>query len=132
MNPPDQTHDGQALKLFNVVDEYTREALVMLVERRIDSDRTVSTLVTLVARHGAPELIRCDNGPELTAHTVRDWCRFSGAGTSFIHPGPRGRTPTWRASTPASPTELLDLELFDSLREAQVVIEDLATGLSIG
>ena len=82
-----QSADGRLLKLLNVVDEHTREALVMLVDRRIDSDRTVSVLEALVARHGAPELIRCDKGLELTAHAVRDWCRFSGTGSSLIDPG---------------------------------------------
>ena len=63
----DQTADGRALKLLNIVDEFTREALVMLVARNIDADTVVETLERLVAARGAPELLRCDNGPEMTA-----------------------------------------------------------------
>ena len=50
----DQTADGRALKLLNVVDEFTRESLAMLVERNIDADATVTTLDRLVAERGAP------------------------------------------------------------------------------
>jgi putative transposase len=89
----DQTADGRVLKLLNVVDEFTREALVMLVARSIDADRTVEVLERLVAERSAPEYLRCDNGPEMTAHALIDWCVLSGTG--------RGRTPTSRASTPA-------------------------------
>jgi len=69
----DQTADGRILKLLHVVDEFTREALAMKCERRIDSDATVSVLERLVAERGtAPEHIRCDNGPELTANALHD------------------------------------------------------------
>jgi putative transposase len=83
----DQTADGRALKLLNIVDEFTRESLVMLVERGIDADTVVATLERLVADRGAPELLRMDNGPEMTAHALRDWCERSGTGTAFIEPG---------------------------------------------
>jgi len=56
------------------VDEFTRESLVMLVERSIDSDRVVEVLERLAAGRGAPEYLRMDNGPEMTAHALRDWC----------------------------------------------------------
>ncbi len=59
------------LKLLNVVDEFTRESLVMLVERSIDADRTVGVLERLVAEQSAPEILRCDNGPEMTAQRSR-------------------------------------------------------------
>ena len=83
----DQTADGRALKLLNVVDECTREALVMLVERSIDADTVVAALEQLVGERGAPELLRCDNGPEMTAHALKGWCVLSKTGTAFIEPG---------------------------------------------
>jgi putative transposase len=58
----DQTADGRVLKLLNIVDEFTREALVMLVERSIDADRTVAILERLVAERGAPEADSGRNG----------------------------------------------------------------------
>jgi putative transposase len=108
----DQTADGRVLKLLNVVDEHTREALAIVVARRIDADATVDTLERIVAERGtAPGCIRCDNGPELTANALRDWCRFSGSGSSYIEPG-------------ALRDELLAVEQFNTLLEAQVLIED--------
>jgi putative transposase len=79
---------------LHVVDEFTREALEMKCERRIDADSTVVTLDRLVAVRGcAPEFIRCDNGPELTANALRDWCRFSHTGTAYIEPGSPWQNP---------------------------------------
>jgi putative transposase len=84
----DQIEDGRRLKLLNVVDEHTREALAIQVERRIDADATVAVLDRLVAeRRATPRFLRWDNGPELTANALRDWCRFTGAETSYIEPG---------------------------------------------
>jgi len=72
----DQTEDGRILKLLNLVDEHTREALTIQVEWRIDADTTVKLLNRLVTERGAvPRFIRMDNGPELTANALRDWCR---------------------------------------------------------
>ena len=106
----DMTADGRALRLVNVVDEFTREALVMGVERSIGADQTVAQLEALVARRGrAPRILRCDNGPELTSHALRDWCRFSHAETAFIEPGApwqkplRGVLPRPRARRTAQP-----------------------------
>ena len=79
---------GRVIKILHVVDEFTRESLSDLVAHSIDADATVACLDRIVARRGTlPEFIRCDNGPELTANALRDWCRCSGAGTSYIDPG---------------------------------------------
>jgi putative transposase len=120
----DQTADGRALKLLNIVDEFTREALVMLVERRIDADRTVSELERLVAARGAPELLRMDNGPEMTANALRDWCESSDTGTAYIDPGSPWQNPLVESFHSRVRDELLDVELFACLAEAQVVIGD--------
>ncbi len=73
----DQTADGH-MKLLHVVDEFTREALAIECRRRIEADHAVTVLDRLVAERGtAPEFIWCDNGPEMTATALRDWCRFS-------------------------------------------------------
>lgn len=100
----DQTGDARTLKLLNIVDEFTRESLVMLVERSIDADTVVATLKRLVAERGAPELLRCDNGPEMTAHALSDWCELSKTGTAFIEPGSPWQNPFVESFTPASVT----------------------------
>jgi putative transposase len=114
----DQTEDGRRLKLLNVVDEHTREALAIAVERRIDADATVAVLDRLVVERGRPpRCIRCDNGPELTANALRDWCRFTGAGTSYIEPGAPWQNPYVESFGGRLRDELLGVE-------ARVLVED--------
>jgi putative transposase len=121
----DQTQDGRILKLLNVVDEHTREALTIEVDRRIDADATVAVLDRLVAeRQTRPRFIRCDNGPELTANALRDWCRFTGSGTSYIEPGAPWQNPYVESFGSRLRDELLAVEAFSSLLEAQVLVED--------
>ena len=120
----DQTACGRVLKLLNVVDEFTREALEMLVERSIDADTTVSVLERLVAERGAPEYLRMDNGPELTAHALKDWCRFCKTGTAYIDPGSPWQNPFVESFHSRVRDEPLDVEEFSCLAEAKVVIAD--------
>jgi putative transposase len=121
----DQTLDGRILKLLNVVDEHTRQALNITVDRRIDADAAVAVLDRLVAeRQTAPRFIRCDNGPELTANALRDWCRFNRAGTSYIEPGSPWQNPYVESFGGRLRDELLAVEAFNTLLEAQVLVED--------
>ena len=120
----DQTACGRAIKLLNIVDEFTRESLVMLVARSIDADTVVETLERLVAERGAPELLRMDNGPEMTAHALADWCVLSNAGTVFIEPGSPWQNPFVESFHSRVRDELLDVEELSCLAEARVVIED--------
>ena len=121
----DQTADGRLLKLLNIVDEFTREALAIECRRRIDADHIVTVLDRLVAERGtAPAFIRCDNGPELTANALRDWCRFSRAGSAYIEPGSPWQNPYVESFGSRLRDELLAVELFSSLTEGQVLIED--------
>jgi len=121
----DQTADGRILKLLHVIDEYTREALAIGCERRIDADATVSILDGLLAQRGrAPEFLRCDNGPEMTANALRDWCRFAATGTAYIEPGSPWQNPFVESFGSRIRDELLTGELFESLLEAKVLVED--------
>jgi len=120
----DQTADGRSLKLLNIVDEFTREVLVMLVARSIDADTVVRTLEGLVLERGVPELLRCDNGPEMTAHALRDWCQLSRTGAVFIEPGSPWQNPFVESFHSRVRDELLDVEELSCLAEARVVIGD--------
>lgn len=120
----DQTADGRVIKLLNVVDEFTREALAMLVERNIDADTVAATLDRLVAERRAPAHLRMDNGPEMTAQALRDWCELSKTGTAFIEPGSPWQNPFVESFHSRVRDELLDVEEFSCLAEARVVISD--------
>ena len=121
----DQTADGRILKLLHIVDEFTREALDVGCERRIDADQTVARLQRIVEETGrVPAFIRCDNGPELTANALRDWCRFSGAGSVYIEPGSPWQNPYVESFGSRIRDELLSVEQFSCLAEAKVIVED--------
>jgi transposase InsO family protein len=100
----DETSDGRRLKLANLVDEHTREALAMRVGRTCTADDLVHVLDALVADRGAPAYLRMDNGPELIAWALRDWCRLRQTRTSYSSQGRRGRTRTSSRSTAGSAT----------------------------
>lgn len=121
----DVTATGKTIKVLHVVDEHTRESLSDLVAYSIDADATVGVLDKIVGERGShPEFIRCDNGPELTAAALRDWCRFSGAGTSYIDPGAPWQNPWVESYGSRMRDELLSIEVFDTLLEAQVLVAD--------
>jgi putative transposase len=121
----DVTEDGRAVKLLYVVDEFTREALSMGAERRIDADKLVDVLDRIVSeRGGYPEFVRCDNGPEMTSNALRDWCRFSRTGTAFIEPGSPWENPFVESFNSRVRDELLAVEVFSCLTEVKVMIED--------
>jgi putative transposase len=90
----DTTSDGRTMKLLHVVDEYTREALACGWPARSTPTTRPRLLDQIVRERGAgPELVRMDNGPEMTANALRDWCRFSGTERSFIEPGSPWQNP---------------------------------------
>ena len=120
----DQTADGRMLRLLNIVDEFTRQALAIRVDRSITADQTVTVLDGLVAERGAPQNLRCDNGPELTAHALRGWCASTHVTTRYIEPGSPWQNPFAESFNARVRDELLNLEAFSSLTEAQILAED--------
>jgi transposase InsO family protein len=121
----DRTADGRPLKILTVTDEHTREALATPVARKMGADETVNTLEQVVERRGrAPALIRCDNGPEFISQALRDWCRFNNARPGYIEPGAPWQNPFVESFNGHLRRELLDLESFNTLYEAQILIND--------
>jgi putative transposase len=121
----DETADGRQIRVLNVVDEFTREALASEVARSITAEDTVALLERLVAERGtAPEHIRCDNGPELIAHALRDWCRLNCTATAYIEPGSPWQNPFIESFNGRARDEVLDVELFHTLAEAKVILAD--------
>lgn len=84
----DTVANGRAIKMLNVIDEFTREALAIEVDHPIDADKVVEVLDRIAAtRCGVPFYLRMDNGPELVAHALADWCGFNDTASVFIDPG---------------------------------------------
>lgn len=119
----ERTHDGRPLKILTLIDEYSRECLALLVERRITSDDVLYCLADLFIRHGIPEHIRSDNGPEFTAKVVRQWLGSVGVKTLFIEPGSPWENGYNESFNGKLRDEVLNREVFSTLKEAKVVIE---------
>ena len=119
----DRTHDGRALKLLTVVDEHTRECLAIDVGRRLRSDDVLERLTWLFVTRGVPEHIRSDNGPEFVATAVRTWLGRVGVRTLFIEKGSPWDNGYCESFNGKLRDELLEREIFYTLREAKVLIE---------
>ena len=83
----DRTTDGRAFKILNIIDEYSRECLAILVKRKITSQDVIDQLFELFIFRGIPEHIRADNGPVFTVKALRKWLTRLGVKTLFIEPG---------------------------------------------
>lgn len=117
------THDGRSLRLLTLIDEYTRQCLAIRVERYLKGPDVIDTLCDAMLVHGVPEHIRSDNGPEMTSRLVRGWLEQVGARTLFIEPGSPWENGYNESFNGKLRDECLNGEIFYSLKEAQVVIE---------
>ncbi len=120
----DQTTDGRRLKLLPVLDEFTRESHAILVDRSVTAEDVVDLLRYLFSVHGEPEFIRSDNGPEFIARAVREWLEQSGVRTLYIEPGSPWENAYSESFNSRLRDELLDRELFESVTEARVLVEE--------
>ena len=118
-----RTHDGRALKLLTVLDEHTRECLAIVVARKIRAHDVLEVLADLFVRHGPPEYLRSDNGPEFTAKLVRRRLGRVGVEMLFIEPGSPWENGYNESFNGKLRDELLNGEIFYSLAQAAVLVE---------
>jgi transposase InsO family protein len=118
-----RTADGRAFKILNIIDEYTRECLAAVVKRKITSYEVIDKLFGLLILRGIPEHIRSDNGPEFTAKAVRKWLGRIGIKTAYIEPGSPWENGYIESFNGKMRDELLNREIFMTLTEAEVLIE---------
>lgn len=119
----DRTHDGRKYRMLTVIDEFTHESLAIRVDRKLKSTDVIDVLSDLFILRGVPEHVRSDNGPEFVAKTVQEWITAVGAKTAYIAPGSPWENGFIESFNARLRDELLDGEIFYTLREAQVVIE---------
>jgi transposase InsO family protein len=119
----DRTHNGRKYRMLNIVDEFTRECLAIRVKRRLNSIDVIDLLSDLFVLRGVPGHIRSDNGPEFVAAAVRAWVAAVGAKTAYIEPGSPWENGYIESFNARLRDELLNGEIFYSLKEAQIVIE---------
>jgi putative transposase len=119
----DRTHDGRAFRMLTVIDEFTRRSLAIVVARKLNSEDVLACLADLFVAHGPPDHIRSDNGSEFTAQVVRGWLGRVGVKTLFIEPGSPWENGYNESFNGKLRDELLNMEIFYSLKEAKVLIE---------
>ena len=118
----ERTAEGKAFRILAVVDEFTRECLALVVRRSFRSADVLDELSTLLVQREAPEYLRSDNGPEFTATAVRYWLTRVQVQTLFITPGSPWENGYVESFFGRLRDELLDREIFYTLREAQVLV----------
>ncbi|MDG1867636.1 MAG: IS3 family transposase [Yoonia sp.] len=118
-----RTDDGRAFRTLNILDEHSRECLAIRVKRKLNSTEVIDALTDLFILRGVPAYIRSDNGPEFIAEAVRDWIKAVGAKTAYIEPGSPWENGYCESFNGRMRDELLNGEIFYSLREAQIIIE---------
>jgi putative transposase len=120
----DRTHNGVPFRILNILDEYTRECLMTRVARSLTHEEVLESLGWLFLVRGIPAHIRSDNGSEFTARRVREWLTRLNVKTLFIEPGSPWENGYIESFNGKMRDELLDREIFYTLKEARVLIED--------
>ena len=107
-----------------MLDIFTRECHALVLDRRLTAAGVIEVLRKLFATHGAPEFIRSDNGPEFVAKRIQGWLQQAKVGTQYIEPGAPWQNGHIESFHDKLRDECLNSELFFSLQEARVVVED--------
>ena len=109
--------------MLNIIDEFTRECIAIRVNRRLKATDVIDVLSDLFILRGVPDHIRSDNGPEFIAKALRDWLVAVGATTAYIMPGSPWENGYCESFNSKLRDELLNGEIFYTMKEARIVIE---------
>jgi len=119
-----RTANGKAFRVLVVIDEYSRECLALHVARRIRSEQVMHVLADLFLSHGVPDNLRSDNGPEFVAVALKRWLSDLGVQTQYIEPGSPWENGYCESFNGKLRDNLLNGEIFMTMKEADVVIEN--------
>ena len=109
--------------MLNVIDEFTHECLAIRIDRKLKAIDVIDVLSDLFILRGIPGYIRSDNGSEFVAKAVQEWIAVVGAKTAYIEPGSPWENGYIESFNARLRDELLNGEIFYTLREAKIVIE---------
>ena len=79
--------DGRSFRLFNLIDDFNREALAMDIDLSLPAERVVRALEQVIEWRGKPRAIRSDNGPEYISSKLVLWAEKHGIRLEHIQPG---------------------------------------------
>ncbi len=120
----DRVESGSAFKMLTILDEYSRQCLKIWPAWSIRATDVIEQLKQAMKKYGEPEHLRSDNGPEFIAYAVQDWLKEKEIKTIYIKPGSPWENPYIESFHDKLRDELLNRELFTSLLETRVVIEN--------
>lgn len=83
----DQLADGRSIRLFDVIDDFNRDALGIEVDHSLPSERVIRSPKQIIEWRGKPTAIRCDNGPEYLSAAITQWAQQTGIELQYIQPG---------------------------------------------
>ena len=118
----DKLSNGRSYKMLTVLDEYTRQALCVEVTARMGSAEVLEALYPLLLKHGKPEYIRSDNGPEFIAASLQEWLEKIGVKPIQIYPGSPWENGYNERFNGTLRNEVLNAEWFSTTKQAQIVI----------
>jgi putative transposase len=118
-----KTYDGRTVRMLNLIDEHSRECLLIRSERRWSSAKVIEALADVMVIKGVPEHIRSDNGPEFVARGLREWLAETGTRTLYIEPGSPWENGYCESFNSKLRDEFLNGELFYSIKEIRVLAE---------
>jgi len=119
----DRYHDAEKLRCLTVKDEATGFCLAIKVDRSLRSEDVKAVLRELITRYGRPRAIRCDNGSEFLADILREELERQDIVLANIDPGKPWQNGSNESFNGTFRKECLNAEIFASLMEARVIIE---------
>lgn len=120
----DRLHTGKKFRMLTIIDEYSRRCLAIKVGSQLKAEQVLEVLAELFITEGVPNYIRSDNGSEFTAKDVRKWLALVGVKTAYITPGSPWENGFNERFNGSLRDELLNGEIFYTLNEAKVLIEN--------
>jgi len=114
---------GRKYRMLTVIDEYTRQCLTVHAQFNLTSQEVLETLSQLFIQHGKPIYIRSDNGSEFKANLLQQWLKAVDVEPLYIYPGSPWENGFNERFNGTLRNEVLNAEVFYSLKEAQSVIK---------
>jgi transposase InsO family protein len=123
---------GGKIRMLTMIDEFSRKCLSIHCSRRIGSIQVIEQLANAMIDNGIPEYIRSDDGPEFIAKDLRKWLFSIGVKTAYITPSSPWENGFCESFNGTFRDNLLDGEIFYSLKEAKVVVGEWVKQMTKG